>query len=130
MADGKPRPLVNRFSSICRNIDGINVLSSNLACFSILFSFFGVIGFELASVEDNLSRISVAYEVFITTAYNKQHVRGRVYRQVLPATYLNTFYLISLDCKLSASRGLNCSIVGLSSKAGGLWLRFFNPISK
>ena len=53
---------------------------------------------------------------------NKQHAWGRVYRRVLPAAYLDMFYLIFLDCELSASRGLDCSIVSLRSETGCLWL--------
>ena len=54
-----------------RDTGGINALSSNLACLSILFSFFGVIGFEPASVEDNVSRSPITYGVFVTTVHDQ-----------------------------------------------------------
>ena len=69
MVDGTSRPLVE--GEFKNNDSGdAGLLSSNLACFSILFSFFGVTGFGPASVEDSVSRISVAYNVFISPAHD------------------------------------------------------------
>ena len=108
-----------------RTTGDMDLLSSNLACLSILFSFFGATGFKPASVEDSVSRISAAYSPFVTTPYKRYWcVLDRAYRQVLPAAYINAFYLILLDCELSPSRRLNCSVMSLGSETGRLWLCF------
>ena len=110
-----------------RNSDpgDVDLLSSSLACLSILFSFFGVTGFGPASVEDNVSRISVAYDIFVSPSrISVQLVWNCAYRQLVPAAYLDMFYLIFLDCELSLCCGLNSTVVSLGSETSCLWLHF------
>ena len=105
------------------DLGNANLLSSNLACLSILFSFFGTEGFDITSVDDSVSKISAAYNAFITMPNGWYTARSMfTYRHILPATYLDTFYLIFLDCELSLGGRLNRMVVGLGSETSRLWL--------
>ena len=80
-------------------------------------------GLEADSAEENVSRISVAYNGFVTVAHEITRLVGDCpYRQVLPAANLDMFYLILLDCELSLCRRLDSMIVSLGSETSCLWL--------
>ena len=63
-----------RFRFTCDNFEDPDLLSSNLACLSILFSFFEMTGFEPDSAADNVSRISAAYKALVTAIYDQRTV--------------------------------------------------------
>jgi len=59
-----------QFRFIRGDLSGLDLLSSNLACLSVLFSFFEMTGFEPDSAEVKVSRISVAYNYFVTPTHD------------------------------------------------------------